>query len=72
MLDEHASILDVQNALGLRDFVARKVYSQAGRFSMPTLESIYHKLLEMDEASKTSQVPLDLALDILIVEMMQK
>jgi len=72
MLDEHASILDVQNALGLRDFVAHKVSSQAGRFSMPTLESIYHKLLEIDEAAKTSQVPLDLALDTLIVELMQK
>ena len=69
MLDEHASILDVQNALGLRDFVAQKVCSQAGRFSMPTLESIYHKLLEIDEAAKTSQVPLDLALDTRIVEL---
>jgi DNA polymerase-3 subunit delta len=69
MLDEHARTIDVQNALGLRDFVAQKVCSQAGRFSMPTLESIYHKLLEIDEAAKTSQVPLDLALDTLIVEM---
>jgi len=72
MLDEHASAIDVQNALGLRDFVAQKVCSQAGRFSMPALESIYHKLLEMDEAAKTSQVPLDLALDTLIVELTQK
>jgi len=72
MLDEHASAIDVQNALGLRDFVAQKICSQAGRFSMPALESIYHKLLEMDEAAKTSQVPLDLALDTLIVELTQK
>ena len=71
LLDEHASTFDVQNALGLRDFVAQKVCSQAGRFSMPALESIYHKLLEIDEGAKTSQVPLDLALDTLIVELMQ-
>ncbi len=72
MLDEHTTTLDIQNALGLRDFVAQKVYNQAGRFSMPMLESIYHKLLEMDEAAKTSQMPLDLALDTLVVELMQK
>ncbi len=72
MLDEHATTLDVQNALELRDFVAQKVCYQAGRFSMPTLESIYHKLLEIDEGAKTGQVPLDLALDILIMELMQK
>jgi DNA polymerase-3 subunit delta len=72
MLDEHTTNLDIQNALGLRDFVAQKVCNQAGRFSMPALESIYHKLLEIDEGAKTSQVPLDLALDTLIVELMQK
>ena len=71
MLDERATIFDVQNALGLRDFVAQKVCSQAGRFSMPALDSMYHKLLEIDEGAKTSQVPLDLALDTLIVELMQ-
>ena len=49
--------------------MAQKVCSQAGRFTMPALESIYHRLLEIDEAAKTSRVPLDLALDTLIVEM---
>jgi len=72
MLDEHATALAVQNALGLRDFVAQKVCNQAGRFSMSALESIYHTLLEIDEGAKTSQVPLDLALDTLIVELVQK
>ena len=70
MLDEHASVPDIQKALGLHEFVAQKVSNQAGRFSMRTLESIYHKLLEIDEGAKTSQVPLDLALDTLIVELM--
>jgi len=45
----------------------RRSGNQAGRFSMTALESIYHKLLEIDEGAKTSQVPLDLALDTLIV-----
>jgi DNA polymerase-3 subunit delta len=71
MLDERATIPEIQKALGLHEYVAQKVCSQAGHFSMPTLESIYHKLLEIDEAAKTSQGPLDLALDTLIVELMQ-
>jgi DNA polymerase III subunit delta len=72
MLDERATVPDVQNALGLHEFVAQKVCNQAGRFSMPVLETIYHKLLEIDEDAKTSQVSLDLALDTLIVELMLK
>jgi DNA polymerase-3 subunit delta len=72
MLDERASVPEIQKALGLHEFVAQKVCNQAGRFSMPALESIYHKLLEIDEGAKTSQVPLDLALDTLIVALMQK
>jgi DNA polymerase III subunit delta len=69
MLDERASIPEIQKTLGLHEYVAQKVCTQAGRFSMPELESIYHKLLEIDEGAKTSQVPLDLALDTLIVEL---
>ena len=72
MLDERASVPEIQNTLGLYDFVAQKVCNQAGRFSMSKLEAIYHKMLEIDEGAKTSQVPLDLALDMLIVELMQK
>jgi DNA polymerase III subunit delta len=71
MLDERASVSEIQKTLGLHEFVAQKVCNQAGRFSMTALESIYHKLLEIDEAAKTSQVPLDLALDTLIVGLMQ-
>jgi DNA polymerase III subunit delta len=71
MLDDHLTLPEVQKALGLHEFVAQKVCGQAAHFSMPALESIYHKLLEIDEGAKTSQVPLDLALDTLIVELMQ-
>lgn len=60
---------DVEQALGVHAFVAKKVYGQAKRFTLPALEKIYHKLLEMDEAAKTGQVTLDLALDMLVVEL---
>ncbi len=60
---------EVEQALGVHAFVAEKVYGQAKRFTLPALEKIYHKLLEVDEAAKTSQVTLDLALDMLVVEL---
>ncbi len=72
LLDDRAGTPEVQKALGLHEFVAQKVTNQAKRFSLPALESIYHKLLEIDEGSKTSQVPLDLALDTLIAELAGK
>ena len=43
-------------------------FKQARAFSMETLESIYHRLLIMDEAAKTGVMPLDMALDTFIVE----
>ena len=72
ILDENGSQAEVQKGLGLHEYVAGKVTNQARRFSMPVLEAIYHKLLEIDEAAKTSQVPLDLALDTLVVELTRK
>ena len=72
LLDSNASVLDIQKTLGLHEYVTQKVTAQAKRFSLPVLESIYHKLLEIDEGAKTSQVPLDLALDMLVVELTRK
>ena len=48
----------------LRRFMGRRK-----DFTLPALEKIYHRLLEIDEAAKTSQVTLDLALDMLVVEL---
>lgn len=69
ILDENGSQLEVQQELGLHEFVAGKVTAQARRFSLPTLEAIYHKLLEIDEGAKTGQITLDTALDALVVEL---
>ncbi len=69
LLDENASPNDIQKILNLHEYVAQKVAAQAKRFSMPVLEAIYHKLIDIDEGAKTSQMPLDLALDTLIVEL---
>jgi DNA polymerase-3 subunit delta len=72
LLDAGESVTQIQKELGLHEFVAQKVTSQAKRFSLSALESIYHNLLEIDEGAKTSQVPLDLALDLLVVDLAKK
>jgi len=69
ILDERGTAASIQQALGVARFIADKLYLQAQRFTMEELEGIYHRLLDIDEAAKTSQMPGDLALDLLIAEM---
>jgi DNA polymerase III subunit delta len=52
--------------LHVHPFVAEKVGGQARRFRMRQLEEIYHRLVLVDEAIKTGQMPADLALDTFI------
>ncbi|MDD2922597.1 MAG: DNA polymerase III subunit delta [Anaerolineales bacterium] len=69
ILDGRGNKDDVARALRVHPFVAEKTAGQANRFSMESLENIYHRLLTIDERVKTSQITLDLALDTLIVEL---
>jgi DNA polymerase III subunit delta len=69
ILDSRGNQNDVARALGVHPFVAEKTTQQAARFSIETLENIYHHLLNIDEGVKTSQITLDLALDSLVVEL---
>lgn len=69
ILDGRGNKDDVARALGVHPFVAEKATGQAARFNMESLESIYRKLLRIDEGVKTSQITLDLALDTLVVEL---
>ena len=69
ILDGGGKKEDVARALGVHPFVAEKAAQQAARFSIDSLEAIYHWLLNIDERVKTSQVTLDLALDTLVVEL---
>jgi DNA polymerase-3 subunit delta len=59
----------IANQLHLHPYVAEKLTSQVRRFTMPQLEGIYHRLVEMDEAMKTSQMPAGLVLETFAVEM---
>lgn len=69
VLDSHGGKEEVAKALGAHPFVAEKMTGQARAFTLPVLERIYHKLLEIDEGIKTGQFTLELALDILVVEL---
>jgi DNA polymerase-3 subunit delta len=69
ILDGRGNKDDVARALGVHPFVAEKTSGQAGRFTIESLENIYHRLLSIDERVKTSHVTLELALDTLIVEL---
>ncbi|MGE5462347.1 MAG: DNA polymerase III subunit delta [Syntrophothermus sp.] len=71
ILDGRGNKDDVARALGVHPFVAEKAAQQASRFSIESLEAIYHRLLNIDERVKTGQVSLDLAMDTLVVELTQ-
>jgi len=69
ILDSHGGKEELARALGVHPFVAEKTTGQARAFTLPVLEKIYHKLLEIDEGAKTGQFTLELALDTLVVEL---
>ena len=69
VLDSRGGKDEVARTLGVHPFVAEKTTGQARSFTLPVLERIYHRLLEIDEGAKTGQVALDLALDTLVVEL---
>jgi DNA polymerase-3 subunit delta len=58
-----------EQVLQLPRFVADKISAQAQNFSLTDLERIYHKLLGIDIASKTSQASIDVELDRFIAEL---
>ena len=68
VIDEGGTLPEATEALGVHPFVAEKAFKQARAFSMQMLESIYHRLLAIDEAAKTGVMPLDLAMDAFIVD----
>ena len=64
---------EIQTKLGLTsDFVLRKAWEQADKYTPSRLKEVYHRLLETDIAIKTGKYDGDLALDILISELGQK
>ena len=56
-------------ALGEHPFVARKVAEQARRFNAEALVAMHHAVLDADLSVKTGQVDLQLALELLTVQL---
>lgn len=59
----------VQSRLGLHPFVVKKALAQARNFSLSQLNVTYKKILETDAAIKTGQLEPELALDVLVAEL---
>jgi DNA polymerase-3 subunit delta len=69
ILDGRGNEGDVARSLGVHPFVAEKSTAQAKRYSMQQLEDIYRRLLANDEDVKTGRIPLDLALDLVVMDL---
>jgi DNA polymerase-3 subunit delta len=52
------------------EYLSDKIMVQARRFTLLDLEAIYHRLLSIDIANKSSEMDVDLSLDLLIAELM--
>lgn len=66
VMDRRGGVQDVAEKLSVHPYVAKKVTSQASHFTLPVLEMVYHRLLDIDEAVKTGQIRGDLALDTMV------
>lgn len=66
---DKTEIIRALKLFGKKAFLADRLVGQARHFSMAELRLIYHRLLETDEAVKTSQMPGDLALEMLIASL---
>lgn len=73
MRGQGKSRTSIQSKLGLtRDFVLRKAWQQADKYSPARLRELYHKLLETDISIKTGRLEGELALNILVAELGQR
>jgi DNA polymerase-3 subunit delta len=68
-LDHGGQKNEIMRNLKVPPFVADKLVGQARHFSLVDLEVVYHRLLEIDEAMKTSQMPGELALETLVADL---
>jgi DNA polymerase-3 subunit delta len=69
VLDGRGGVEDVVRLLHLHPYRAKLAAEHARRYSMEALEAIYHRLLAVDTAIKSGQMPGDLALETLVIEL---
>jgi len=66
ILDGGGTINDVMSKLNQKSFPAEKLMKQARNFTMPQLEDLYHKLLELDLSLKSGGAEDTTAIDTFI------
>jgi DNA polymerase-3 subunit delta len=66
ILDAGSTMAMVMSELVMGEYAAQKLVEQTRRFNMEQLETIHHRLLQIDVDSKTSVVQLEIALDTFI------
>ena len=69
IIDEGGSVQQIEKELKVLNFVARKLYTQAQRFSMRQLLDIFSRLLDIDEGIKTGGMPGQTAYELLIADL---
>lgn len=69
LLDAGAGQDAIASDLHIHPYVAGKLPGQTRRFDLEGLNQIYHRLLELDESIKTGQITIDLAMEMLVVEL---
>ncbi|MGA2112691.1 MAG: DNA polymerase III subunit delta [Anaerolineales bacterium] len=67
-LDGHRSARELSAELRLAEWLTDRLIRQARGFSLETLEAIYRKLADLDEALKTSRVKAETGFDLLVEE----
>jgi DNA polymerase-3 subunit delta len=66
VVDDGGGEADIARLVKVHSYVARKLNEQVRQFSLPDLEAVYHKLLEIDRGVKTSQIEMPVALNMLV------
>ncbi|MEL7626211.1 MAG: DNA polymerase III subunit delta [Anaerolineaceae bacterium] len=69
IIDEGGSVQQIEKELKVLNFVARKLYTQAQRFSLHQLLDVFSRLLEIDEGIKTGGMPGQTAYELLIADL---
>ncbi|HHX07975.1 MAG TPA: DNA polymerase III subunit delta [Chloroflexi bacterium] len=69
IIDEGGSVQQIEKELNVLNFIARKLYTQAQRFSLRKLLDVFAELLRIDEGIKTGGMPGQTAYELLIAEL---
>ncbi len=70
MLDEGSLSVEEGRKVGIKSaYQLNKLAGQARNFDIPALKAAYHRLMEMDEQMKSSQIDPSVALDVFIAEL---